>query len=65
MAQLKKLLLVLNWLLNFQMIMSLYKQKSNCLKKKLNLKNENSNLKGDKIQLKGIENLSKFENRHC
>ena len=30
------------------------------------LKNENSNLKGDiKTQLKVIENLSRFENRHC
>ena len=29
-------------------------------------KNENSNLKGDiKTQLKVIENLSRFENRHC
>ena len=30
------------------------------------LKNENNNLKGDiKTQLKVIENLSRFENRHC
>ena len=30
------------------------------------LKNENSNLKGEiKTQLKVIENLSRFENRHC
>ena len=30
------------------------------------LKNENNNLKGDiKTQLKFIENLSRFENRHC
>ena len=49
-------------------MMSLYKwRRIKTLEEEIkSLKNENSNLKGEiKTQLKVIENLSRFENRHC